>query len=137
METTIGERIRALRQGKGMTLETLAQSAKISKAYLSQLENGDSERPSAEILYNIALTLNTSIANLLGKEFHPAVDSEEKRIPALEQAALKYSIPTEFVKKLAALQMRNGAKEYSQDDWAHLYMTLKSVEERQHGATNG
>ena len=63
---TIGDRIRALRQGKGMTLEGLATAGKVSKAYLSQLENGESDRPSAEILYNIAVALNTSIANLLG-----------------------------------------------------------------------
>ena len=125
---SIGEKIRHLRKKKGMTLDRLAIESRVSKAYLSQLENGDSDRPSAEILYNIALALSTSISNLLGKT--TLTRSGETEIPRnLEQAALAFSIPKSYLNKLAQLSMRDGKREYSKEDWHYLYETLRRIED--------
>lgn len=123
----IGEKIRELRKEQNLSLDQLAQQSKVSKAYLSQMENGESDRPSAEILYRIATALGTSIASLLGKTM--SADTNDVEIPkSLEQAALTFNIPKEFINRLAVLSMRDGKKDYSKDDWNYLYETIKRIE---------
>ena len=57
MSTKLGEKIRTLRKERGMTLDTLATAAGLSKSYLWELENRPSPRPSAEKLAAIAVAL--------------------------------------------------------------------------------
>ena len=63
----LGQKIRQLRKEKGLSLNKLAESAGVSAAYLSQLENDVSKQPSAEILLKIATALGTTIADLLDR----------------------------------------------------------------------
>lgn len=58
MTTRLGEKLRDLRKQRGLTLEKLADSAGLSKSYLWELENRESQRPSAEKL--------TALADVLG-----------------------------------------------------------------------
>ncbi|MFM0549796.1 helix-turn-helix transcriptional regulator [Paraburkholderia sediminicola] len=60
MATRLGEKIRELRKGKNLTLEALAAEAKLSKSYLWELENRESQRPSAEKLAALADALGVS-----------------------------------------------------------------------------
>lgn len=60
MATRLGEKIRELRKGKKLTLEALAAEAKLSKSYLWELENRESQRPSAEKLAALADALGVS-----------------------------------------------------------------------------
>ena len=60
MPTRLGEKLRALRKQKGLTLDKLAERAKLSKSYLWELENRESQRPSAEKLTAIADVLGVS-----------------------------------------------------------------------------
>jgi transcriptional regulator with XRE-family HTH domain len=48
MATRLGEKLRELRKQRGLTLEKLADLAGLSKSYLWELENRESQRPSAE-----------------------------------------------------------------------------------------
>lgn len=48
--TRLGEKLKALRKEKGLTLEKLADLAGLSKSYIWELENRESQRPSAEKL---------------------------------------------------------------------------------------
>jgi transcriptional regulator with XRE-family HTH domain len=124
---SLGEKIRELRKKQEMSLDQLAQSSKVSKAYLSQLENSESDKPSAEVLYRISIALGTSIASLLGKTLTP--ETGEIEIPkSLEQAAVAFNIPEKYIRRLASLSMRDGQKEYSKDEWNHLYETLKLID---------
>ncbi len=50
MATRLGEKLRDLRKQRGLTLEKLADMAGLSKSYLWELENRESQRPSAEKL---------------------------------------------------------------------------------------
>ena len=129
---TIGEKIRQLRKKFGWTLDDLAQKSRVSKAYLSQIENGESERPSAEILFNISTALGTSILDLLGKQIE--VDSRVSTIPDnLNKAALQYDIPIYEVRRLASIKMRTddekGRKDYTVDDWHFLYQTISRIDQ--------
>ena len=58
MATRLGEKLRKLRKNKGLTLDALAQESGLSKSYLWELENRESQRPSAEKL--------TALANVFG-----------------------------------------------------------------------
>lgn len=65
MATKLGEKIRAFRSKKAWTLEKLAGEAKLSKSYLWELENRESQRPSAEKLQAIADALGQDISFFL------------------------------------------------------------------------
>lgn len=58
MATRLGEKLRELRKERQLTLERLAERAGMSKSYLWELENRESQRPSAEKL--------TALADVLG-----------------------------------------------------------------------
>jgi transcriptional regulator with XRE-family HTH domain len=58
MATRLGEKLNALRKQRGLTLEKLAEMAGLSKSYLWELENRESQRPSAEKM--------TALADALG-----------------------------------------------------------------------
>lgn len=54
MATRLGEKLRKLRKDKGFTLDQLAEKSGLSKSYLWELENRESQRPSAEKLTALA-----------------------------------------------------------------------------------
>ena len=54
MATRLGEKLKMLRTSKGLTLEKLADMAGLSKSYVWELENRESQRPSAEKLTQLA-----------------------------------------------------------------------------------
>ncbi|MGO0122993.1 helix-turn-helix domain-containing protein [Desulfothermobacter acidiphilus] len=62
-----GERIRALREEKGMSLHDLARRAQISLSYLSEIERG-TKRPSLKTIEKLAQALNVSKARLVDTE---------------------------------------------------------------------
>lgn len=60
MTNVLGEKIRNLRKGKGLTLEGLAEQAGSSKSYIWELENKNPPRPSAEKVARIAEALGVT-----------------------------------------------------------------------------
>ena len=71
---TLGEKLRALRQAKGFTLEQLADLTGSSKSYIWELENRSPPRPSAEKLSKVAEQLDTTIEYLLDEDDAVAPD---------------------------------------------------------------
>jgi transcriptional regulator with XRE-family HTH domain len=65
VDREVGGRIRALRQAKGLSLETVAGAAGLSIGFLSQIERGLSS-PSLKVLAALADALDLSIAALFG-----------------------------------------------------------------------
>ena len=72
MATRLGEKLKALRKEKGLTLEKLAITAGLSKSYVWELENRESQRPSAEKL--------TALADVLGEPVSYFIE-EDVRAP--------------------------------------------------------
>jgi len=66
--TPLGDRVRELRQKRGLTLEALADRVGSSKSYMWEIENKDVARPSAEKLHQIAVALETTTDYLLAAE---------------------------------------------------------------------
>lgn len=51
--TPFGERLRALRAGRGVTLKEMAAALQVSSAYLSALEHGHRGRPTDGLIHQI------------------------------------------------------------------------------------
>ena len=120
----LGSRLKNLREQESLSLSEIARRAHISKAYLSQLERGESSQPSYEVLMRLATALATSPANLAGdtSSWRP---NEDSRLPAsLRAFAERSAIPEVDVSMLAQIHYR-GKQPRSADDWAHIYETIK------------
>ncbi|MCM3585535.1 helix-turn-helix domain-containing protein [Mesobacillus maritimus] len=61
----IGERVKALRQEKKMSLSELAEKAGVAKSYLSSLERNLQTNPSIQFLEKIASVLNIPVERLI------------------------------------------------------------------------
>lgn len=61
-----GRYLKHLRKKRRLTLQQLAEEAKVSHSYLSQIENGKKDNfPSSEVLINLAKPLGVFYGNLL------------------------------------------------------------------------
>ncbi|MDF2787351.1 MAG: transcriptional regulator SinR [Neobacillus sp.] len=105
----IGKRIAEIRKQRGYTLSELADLAKISKSYLSNIERNLHKNPSLEIMIRIADVLNVELAALLNPgsvqntEFsieQEWVDfvSELKEVGMEKDQLKQYKLLIEFIK---------------------------------------
>jgi transcriptional regulator with XRE-family HTH domain len=62
----MGSLIKALRQAAGLNQPELAKKAKVSTAYIGQLEAGQKRNPSLDVLKRIARALGVPVTELLG-----------------------------------------------------------------------
>jgi transcriptional regulator with XRE-family HTH domain len=63
----LGQKIRDIRLRRGLTVQKLAEASGLSKGFVSQVENGRTS-PSLATLYDIARSLETSVASLVVEE---------------------------------------------------------------------
>src|SRR5215218_4555745 len=80
MMASTGDRIRELRDKKGWTLDVLAEKAKTSKGFLSEVEN-DKTNIGSKMLLQIAEALGTSVDYLLKGGTNKPKESEPVVIP--------------------------------------------------------
>ena len=66
LDRAIGERIKALRARRGLTLETLAEKAGVSRAMLSRIERGESN-PTAQLLGRVCAGLDVTLSALFAE----------------------------------------------------------------------
>lgn len=124
----LGDQIRRRRLEHGLTLSQLARLAKVSKGYLSQLENSpESPRPSADVLYRIAFALEATIADLLGRT--PANRAEQPiSIPAgLLEFAASANLSQQDILMLAQIKHRGQQPILKPDDWRFLYESIQRI----------
>ena len=74
----LGENIRYQRQGRDWSLSDLAEHSRVSKAYLSGLENGTGGRPNIQYVYRIAVALETTIDSLVIQSLRPSLNQNTK-----------------------------------------------------------
>lgn len=87
MATHLGDKLRKLRKDQGLTLESLAERAGLSKSYLWELENRESQRPSAEKLTALADVLGVAASYFIEEDVR--TPSERHRDEAFFRAYLK------------------------------------------------
>ncbi|MFB5190795.1 helix-turn-helix domain-containing protein [Alicyclobacillus fastidiosus] len=73
----IGERLKALRKEKGLSLSELADRAGVAKSYLSAIERELQSNPSIQVLDKIAAVLGVSVQALI----QPDGDTESQLDP--------------------------------------------------------
>ena len=123
--SSIGERIREKRETLKLSSTRLAEAAGISRSYLHEIENNPNVMPSAEVLFNIAEVLETSVAVLLGKRRNPTQRNEGVEIPAsLAAYADAASLSEEEVQRLACIKYRNRQPK-NEEDWAFIHEAIK------------
>ena len=68
MASRLGEKLFLLRKAKKLTLDALAEEAKLSKSYIWELENRESLRPSVEKLTALADVLGVTTSYLIEED---------------------------------------------------------------------
>jgi transcriptional regulator with XRE-family HTH domain len=71
LDRAIGERIKALRGARGLTLEALAEKAGVSRAMLSRIERGESN-PTAQLLGRVCAGLDVTLSALFAETEQPS-----------------------------------------------------------------
>lgn len=66
LDRAIGERVRALRAARGLTLEVLADKSGVSRAMLSRIERGESN-PTAQLLGRVCAGLDVTLSALFAE----------------------------------------------------------------------
>jgi len=132
---TVGDRIRECREARGWTQERLAQSAGISKGFLSDLEN-DKRNVSSEYILKIANTLGVSLDYLVrGEATQRDTERSPVRIPA-ELSAAAQELNLTYAETLMLLDAHDaiiarrrlkGSVPLTLNDWKQLHKAIKSV----------
>lgn len=134
---SLAERIRKLREAKGLSLDQLAAKAKISKTYLWQLERDvDGEKkPSADVLMRIANALSTTLAVVLGLETVTVDENPPVELPPSLQefqrqmATLGTPLSDTDLRELALMKFRGGQPQ-TVSEWHQLFFVFSSSERR-------
>jgi transcriptional regulator with XRE-family HTH domain len=121
----IGRRIKKFRTDKSMTAAQLADTAKISRSYLSELENGKGQhkRPSAQVMYRLGKALGISMSELLGRPL--ILDPSSKRPASLERFAREHKLPDADIDMLASIRFR-GEVPQTAERWSFIYQAIKT-----------
>ena len=80
MPSPLGDKIRALRKQKKLSLEQLAELTDSSKSYIWELENKDDPKPSAEKIGKIAAVLEVTTEFLHRVGNHPGRGSARRGV---------------------------------------------------------
>lgn len=131
---TTGERIREIRENRGLTQEQLAKKAEISKGFLSDVEN-DKRNIGSQGILRIANELGASVDYLLAGKVTENVENEQIIIPqelsqAAEDLKLSYSETLDLVKTFNSAIARRAnkyRKELTVEEWKKFYQAIKEV----------
>ena len=129
----LGHTVRFLRKGKGWTLADLAERTGLSKAYLSDLENGSAGKPNIQYMFTIAQALGTTLDELI---HNPVVGQTSKpkrqRVdlpPGLLEIQQELHLSDDDVERLATVNFR-GHRPRDKEGWRFLVETLQMLSHR-------
>ncbi len=138
-ETTImrlAEKLRKLREEKGLSLDELATKANISKTYLWELErdSAGTKKPSADVLLRVANALSTTLAELMSLDTVMVQDAPVQLPPSLAEfrdrmQAQKTPLTLDDLRDLAVMKFRGGQPQTA-DEWHQLYLFLANTVRR-------
>ena len=130
---TTGERIREIREKRGLRQDQLASQAKISKSFLSEIENNN-RNVSSQALLRIANILGASVDYLLTGESKEKGKGPITIPPELSRAAEELHLTfnqtvdlLEAQRSIIARRAQKSIKNLSVEDWKELHKTLKRV----------
>lgn len=131
---TTGDRIREIREAKGLTQDQLSELAGLSKGFLSDVEHNN-KNLSSQGLLRIANALGASVDYLLRGETQEFSNNKEIVIPpylseAAEALGLSYSETLELLnaqQSVIARRSKKSVKELSVKDWKNFHEAIKKV----------
>lgn len=88
----IGQRIMALRKGKGLSQEALAKSIGISRPSLAQTELGNRSLDVFE-LYNLSVALEFSLDEFLSPDFNASDEFRHEKRAVAKKTEIRISVP--------------------------------------------
>jgi transcriptional regulator with XRE-family HTH domain len=103
----VGERLRAARRERGLSLGALAEAAGIGKGSLSEIENG-ARNPTLSTLYALAGTLGVPLATLLADRAGARISS-----PGIEARLLDVSRDDGAIVEVYRLRLDPGTRHRS------------------------
>jgi transcriptional regulator with XRE-family HTH domain len=117
----IGLRIRSMRAELGLSLTELAEKARVSKSYLSTVENGTGSRPGAAVLHRLAEALGVTLADVLGRDVQA---TSAINVPkSLQEFARQQGLPETDVEMLAGIKFR-GETPRDAASWSFIYRAI-------------
>ena len=131
---TVGDRIKEFREDLGWTLDQLAQKTKLSRGFLSDIENSK-RNASADTVLKIANAMGASLDYLLRGEARSSRSREPIQIPsalsiAAEQLGLTYSETLtllETYQSVIARRSNQSVRAPTVEDWKNLHKLIKAV----------
>jgi transcriptional regulator with XRE-family HTH domain len=133
---SIGERIRAVRQQRHLTMQQLADAAGISQSHVSLIERSHTQ-PSVEKLVRLARALDVTLADLVdaegrgagpGQASDSAAESTEDLAPGLAELRADPTFGSEltddWLRLLSSLSLR-GRRPTKKRDWLALYLLMR------------
>lgn len=123
------ERLRELRQERGLRLKDVSEQAGISIPYLSDLERGRTN-PSLETLQTLAAAHGISVHDLLEPvEFYG--EQTQASLPKglaelVADPTLGAQITPDWIQSLSRIELR-GRRPQSKEDWYDIYRNLKRI----------
>ncbi len=137
---TVGDRIKQVREARGWTQDKLADEAKISRGFLSDVEN-HGKNISLELLLRVANALGASVAYLAtGEGTQPGEKKAVLIPPELSEAAqelhLTYPETLELLEAYNSVVARRSTRSrgtMSAKDWKELHLALKNVIRKVYG----
>ncbi|MDT8069517.1 MAG: helix-turn-helix transcriptional regulator [Terriglobia bacterium] len=134
----LGAKIRFLRQGKDWALADLAEKSGVSKAYISDLENGAAGKPNIQYVFNIAVALDVTLDDLLkdatAKEQRAKRRSSGDLPPGLAELQQELALSDDAlsqadVEMLAQVNFR-GNRPRDKEGWRFVLQAIRMAGER-------
>ena len=137
---TVGERIKERREAKGWTQDKLADEAKISPGFLSEVEK-HGKNISLDLLLRVANALGASVGYLATGEGGEPAEKKPVIIPselseAAEQLHLSYPQTLDLLEAYNSVVARRSNRlkgRMSVEDWKSLHEALKNVVRKVYG----
>lgn len=132
--STVGERIREVREARGWTQEKLSGAAKISKSFLSEVEN-KGKNISLDLLLRVATALDASVEYLATGGGNEARARRPIVIPAelsqaAEQLQLSFQQTIDLLEAYDSVVARRSNRlraNPSVEDWKGLHAALQDL----------
>lgn len=130
----LGHQIRFRRNGKGWSQGDLARESGLSKAYISDLENGAAGKPNIQYIFAVAIALGVTLSELLEESETrpegPRPKRKESDLPSgLKDLQLELKLTDDDVERLAQINFR-GNRPRDKEGWRYLVETLKMLGQR-------
>jgi transcriptional regulator with XRE-family HTH domain len=129
----LGHKVRFNRHGKGWTMAQLAEKSGVSKAYISDLENGNAGTPNIQYVYAIAVALGVTLDQLLEDAKPSGGPKSRKEIadlpPGLAELQKKAGLSDAEVENLAQINFR-GSRPKDAEGWQFLLEAIKMLGQR-------